>query len=398
MVDRVLIADALDAESIAELQSAGIDVAFRPDLTAESLPDALPGACVLVVRNTRVTSDAIKAARGLGLIVRAGSGVQNIDVEAASARGVFVSECPGKNAAAVAELTLGLMLAIDRRIPENVNDLRAGRWNRARYSGALGLKGRVLGLVGFGAVAREVALRARAFEMEVRAYARSLTEQGAKDAEVRRATSLEQLFRDADVVSLHLPLNHDTRQLVGRRLLGVMKPGAVLINTAHAELCEPTALEEAVRAGKLRLGSDRWAREPEAGSGELVDALARLEGVYGTHHIGAATRQAEDAIARETVRIVRHFITAREVLRPVNLLLSPASVGALVVRHLDRVGVLASVLAELKKAEVNVETMENVVFAGGEAACARLRVSSWPGDRLLKELRAIEHVIHVEVI
>src|SRR5262245_8318881 len=161
MVARVLIADALEAEELAPLHNAGLDVVFRPELTAETLPGAVAGFKVLVVRSTKVTAETIRAGRELALIVRAGSGTNNIDVAAASAQGIFVSNCPGKNSAAVAELAIGLMVALDRRIPDNVGDLRAGRWNKKLYSEAGGLKGRVLGLVGFGSIAREVAQRAR---------------------------------------------------------------------------------------------------------------------------------------------------------------------------------------------------------------------------------------------
>lgn len=398
MVARVLVADALDKEPFVALESAGIEVVFRPELTSETLPEAIDGFKILVVRGTKVTSAAINAGKALALIVRAGSGTNNIDVQAASSRGVFVSNCPGKNSAAVAELTLGLMVALDRRIPDNVAEARAGTWSKGKFSKARGLKGRVLGLVGFGSIAREVAQRALGFEMDVRAYARSLTEADAKDSGVRRATSLEQLFREADVVSVHLPLSAETRGLVSRPLLELLKPGAFFINTARAEVVDQAALLELVSAGKIRVATDVFAKEPEGSSGALDDALARHPSVYGTHHIGASTEQAQDAIAAETVRIVRRFVETGEVIAPVNLLLAPEVVGTLVVRHLDRVGVLAAVLSTLRRAEINVETMDNVVFTGGQAACARIRISSWPGDHVLEELRALEHIIHVELV
>jgi D-3-phosphoglycerate dehydrogenase len=397
MVARVLLADSLAREPFEPLINAGIEVVVRPDLTAESLPAAVPGFKVLVVRSTKVTAATIEAGRDLALIVRAGSGTNNIDVSAASGRGIFVSNCPGKNSAAVAELALGLMLAIDRRIPDNVIDLKASRWNKKGYSQARGLKGRVLGMVGYGAIAKEVAQRARGFEMELLAYSRSLTEAECKDEGIRRAISLEQLFGESDVVSLHLPLTADTRGIIDRRLLGLLRPGSALINTARAELVDEAALIEALAAGRFRYGTDVFGREPEKG-GSIDDALAGMEGVYGTHHIGASTEQAQEAIARETVRIVRKFCETGEVVSPVNLLLAPPSMGTLVVRHLDRVGVLASVLGALSAAQINVETMENVVFTGGAAACARIRVSTWPGEALIADLRRLENVLHVEMV
>jgi D-3-phosphoglycerate dehydrogenase / 2-oxoglutarate reductase len=393
-----LVADAMERQPFAGLESAGVEVVFKPDLTEETLPQAIDGFKVLVVRSTKVTETAIRAGRALGLVVRAGSGTNNIDVKAASAHGVFVSNCPGKNSAAVAELTLGLMIALDRRIPDNVHEARAGRWNKQTFSKARGLKGRVLGLVGFGSIAREVAQRALGFEMDVRAYSRSLTEAGAKDAGVRRATSLEQLLRDSDVVSLHLPLTGETRGLIDRRLIGLLKPGALFVNTARAEIVDLQALAEAANTGRIRVGTDVYTNEPEGKSTELHEELVRIPGVYGTHHIGASTDEAQDAIARETVRIVKRFVETGEVTSAVNLLLAPEVVGTLVVRHFDRVGVLAAVLDTLRKANINVETMENLVFSGGQSACARIRVSSWPGDQLLSELRGLDHVIHVDLV
>lgn len=396
MVTRVLVADSLEREPFAALERAGVEVVFRPDLTSETLPSAIDGFKVLVVRGMKVTEAAIKAGRSLGLIVRAGSGVNTIDVKAASESGVFVSNCPGKNSAAVAELAMGLIVALDRRIPDNVIELRAGKWNKGGFSKARGLKGRILGLVGFGSIARELAQRAAAFEMEIRAYSRSLTEAGAKEAGVRRVSSLEPLFRDSDVISLHLPLTNETRGIIDRKLIDSMKKGAYLVNTARAEIVDQPALLEAASAGKIRVATDVFSGEPEGKSAAFDDPFAKV--VYGTHHIGASTDQAQDAIAEETVRIVRTFVETGEVITPVNLLLSPQVVGTLVVRHLDRVGVLAAVLGTLRKANINVETMDNVVFAGGKAACARIRVSSWPGDAILEELRALEHIIHVELV
>jgi D-3-phosphoglycerate dehydrogenase len=394
---RVLIADKLQKEAIDDLTAAGAEVDVQPTIGSANLPGAIPGAKVLIVRSTQVTKAAIDAADQLGLIVRAGSGVNTIDVEAASARGIYVSNCPGKNSIAVAELAIGLMLAIDRRLPDNVQQLREGNWNKGEFSNAEGIKGRRLGLVGFGSIAKAVAKRARALEMDILAYSRSLTLEQAERAHVTRATEIEQIFTKCDVVSLHVPLTPQTRGMVGRELLSRMKPGSMLINTARAEVVDDDALYEAAKAGRIFVGTDVFAKEPEAKAGAFDDRMGKLPNVYGTHHIGASTEQAQFEIAKAAAAIVVKYLETGEVENACNLMHAPPTQGTIVVRHLDRVGVLASVLGALKKAEINVETMENVIFTGGIAACARIRVAQRPDDGLIEELSRLEHVLGVEL-
>lgn len=398
MSARVLVADKLEEGAFRDLAAQGYEIVERSDLTSETLPAAMPGVKVLVVRSTIVTKEAIAAADRLALIVRAGSGTNNIDVAAASARGIYVSNCPGRNSVAVAELTLGLLLSIDRRLPDNVADLRRGKWDKGGYSKAKGLKGRRLGLVGFGAIAQEVARRAQAFELEVSAYARSLDEATAKRAGVHRAQGLAQLFEASDIVSLHVPLSKDTRGMIGAELLGKLKKGAILLNTARAEVVDAAALLEVAKSGRIWVGTDVFAAEPEGKAGDFGDELGKLPNVYGTHHIGASTDQAQHEIAKAAVGHVRAFLERGEIKDAVNILHAPPVQGTLVVRHLDRVGVLAAVLGALRNDEVNVETMENVIFAGGVAACARIKLAKRPKPATLDHLAGLEHVISVELI
>jgi D-3-phosphoglycerate dehydrogenase len=398
MTARVLVADKLEEGAFRDLVARGFEIIERTDLTSENLPAALPGVKVLVVRSTIVTKEAIAAADRLALIVRAGSGTNNIDVAAASARGIYVSNCPGRNSVAVAELTLGLLLAIDRRLPDNVADLRRGKWDKGSYSKAKGLKGRRLGLVGFGAIAQEVARRAQAFELEVQAYARTLSDDVAKRFGVDRSTSLDELFESSDIVSLHVPLSKETRGMIGAALLGRLKRGAVFLNTARAEVVDQVALLEVAKAGKIWVGTDVFAAEPEGKSGDFSDELGRLSNVYGSHHIGASTDQAQHEIAKAAVGHVRAFLERGEVKDSVNILHAPPVQGTLVVRHLDRVGVLAAVLGALRNDDVNVETMENVIFAGGLAACARIKVAQRPQAATIEHLAGLEHVISVELL
>lgn len=319
----VLIADKFEQSGITALATLGCDVTYQPGLADEHLVSALKGigAAVLVVRSTRVTGAMFVPT--LKLVIRAGSGVNTIDVKAATAKGVLVANCPGLNATAVAELTVGLLVALDRRIPDNVADLRAGKWNKKEYSNARGLKGATIGLLGIGNIGREVARRVAAFGMKVVLWSRRFNGQdrsitGAEanelglDEAVRQtpiaiAPSPADLASRVDVLSLHLALGPETRHLVNADVLARLRPGAFVINTARAELIDHAALQAAVQEKKLRVALDVFADEPVTSTGDFTDPIVQAPGVYGTHHIGASTNQAQEAIAAETVRIVKVF-------------------------------------------------------------------------------------------
>jgi D-3-phosphoglycerate dehydrogenase len=396
---KILVADKFSEQHLGALRALGLDVDYRFELSSADLPREIAGVAILVVRSTEVTAATIDAADGLTLIVRAGAGVNTIDRAAASGRGVFVANCPGKNAVAVAELCFALLLAIDRRVPEQVAELRAGRWNKKEYGKADGLLGKTLGLVGFGAIGREVARRAHAFGMPVCAWSRGLDDGTARSHGVDHAATPAEVARRADVISVHLALAAETRGLLGETFFAAMKPGAVFLNTARAELVDAAALEKAVSARGLRVGTDVPPGEPAGGTGAIAAPLLQLPGVYGTHHVGASTRQAESAIADEAVRIVRTFLTTGEVPNCVNLSRPSASGWQLVVRHLDRVGVLANVLGALRRYNINVEQMENQIFDGGRAACATIRLGSGPPLECLAEIRGrSDEVLHAELL
>ncbi|MEZ5419898.1 MAG: NAD(P)-dependent oxidoreductase [Vicinamibacterales bacterium] len=402
---KVLVADKFEQSGLDGLADLGCEVTYRPDAKDAALVEAVTstGASVLVVRSTQV-SEAVLDAGALSLIVRAGAGVNTIDVAGASRRGIYVSNCPGKNAVAVAELAIGLMLSLDRRIPDNVADLRAGTWNKKEYSRARGLGGRTLGLLGFGNIGQEVAVRARAFGMTVKAWTRRLAADSAEAARVADAYGVivvgspAEAVADADVVSVHLALTKDTRGFVGAELLGHLKPGASFINTARAEVVDQAALAAAVKDRGIRAGLDVFASEPAGASGAFADDIVHLPGVYGTHHIGASTDQAQDAIAAETVRIVRTFKDTGRVPNVVNLARSTPATHMLVVRHRDRPGVLAHVFAELRAAHLNVQETENVVFDGAEAAVARINVDGAPAPSTLEGVRGHADVLDVQLV
>jgi D-3-phosphoglycerate dehydrogenase / 2-oxoglutarate reductase len=394
---KVLVADAFPRERIAELEALGLTVEHRPELTPKDLPAAMAGVAALVVRGKQVTAEVFDRADALSLVIRAGAGVNTIDVAAASRVGVYVANCPGQNAIAVAELAIGLMVALDRRIPDNVIKLRVGQWDKKAFSEADGLFGRRLGVAGAGPIGRETIKRAHAFGLEVYAWSRSFDAARAAALGVKRAGSLQELASLVDILSLHLPLNKETRGLVTREVLEALRPGAMLINTARAELVDQAALLELARAGRLRLGADVFAGEPEKGQAAFDSELVKLPNVYGTHHIGASTAQAQDAIAAETVRILACFARDGSVPNCVNLARKSPARARLMVRHHDKVGVLANVLGAIREAGINVEEVQNTVFDGAASACCAIQLDERPSDALLELIRSRQdEVIFVE--
>ena len=386
---RVLIADKFEQSGRDGLDAAGCEFSYQPDVKDETLVEAVRSyrPDVLVVRSTKVTEPMLDAG-ALKLIVRAGAGYNTIDVAAASRRGVYVSNCPGKNAVAVAELAFALMLALDRRVPDNVAQLREGKWNKKEFSKARGLYGRTLGLVGTGQIGREVAERARAFGMRVVAWGRSLSPERAEELGVERVDSPVDVAREADVVSVHVALKPETRGLIGAEFFGAMREGAFFINTARGEVVDQAALVRAMREKNIRAGLDVYANEPASATGDFADEIAREPNLYGTHHVGASTDQAQEAIADETVRIIRAFKETGKVPNVVNLAERSPATHSLVVRHRDRPGVLAAVLDAIKAANINVQEMENIVFAGAEAAVARINLDAAPSADTLARLQA----------
>ena len=397
---RVLIADKFEQSGIDGLKAARCEVLSQRGLKDEGLAQEVARfrPDVLVVRSTKV-SEAVLSAGALKLVVRAGAGYNTIDVAAASRRGIYVSNCPGKNSIAVAELAFGLILSLDRRIPDNVASLREGHWNKAEYSKARGLFGRTLGLIGVGQIGREMIPRAHGFGMPVAAWSRSLTPERAGQLGVEFKLSPLDVAASADIVSVHLALTTETRGLIGKSFFDAMRPGGFFINTSRAEVVDADALAEAVRSKGIRAGLDVFANEPAGGTGDFADEIVKLSGVYGTQHIGASTDQAQEAIASETVRIVRTFKETGKVPNVVNLAKSTPATCALVVRHRDRPGVLASVLDVISTALINVQEMENIVFEGAEAAVARIHLESEPSAEILERMRrANADILEVSVI
>ena len=386
---KVLVADKFEQSGRDGLQAIGCEVSYQPDLKDEALVNAIAQTApdVLVVRGTKVTEPML-AAGPIKLVVRAGAGYNTIDVAAASKRGIYVSNCPGKNSIAVAELAFALILALDRRVVDNAVALRRGEWNKKEFSKARGLFGRTLGLIGVGKIGQEMIARAQAFGMPVIAWSRSLTPLRAEELGITRMDSPGAVAAAADVVSVHLALNNETRNLVDADFFNAMREGAYFINTARGEVVDQQALADAIKTRGIRAGLDVYAAEPTSAVGEFKDDIVKEEGLYGTHHIGASTDQAQEAIAAETVRIVKQFKETGQVPNVVNLARQTPATHRLVVRHVDRPGVLAGVLDAIKSEQINVQEMENIVFEGAAAAVARINLDNAPSDAMLNRIRS----------
>lgn len=387
---KVLIADKFEQRGQDELTNRGCELFYQPGLSADELPRALAehGPDILIVRSTKVNAAAIDAGQRLKLIVRAGAGYDTIDVSAASTEGVFVANCPGKNAIAVAELAWALILGSDRRVPQQTAELRQGKWNKKEYGKARGLYGRTLGLIGLGTIAREVAERGRGFGMRVVAWSRSLDAERAAAENVEYAESPQRVAELADVVSVHVASTPETRNLIDADFIAAMKPGAYLINTARGAVVDQDALLAGIRDKGIRAGLDVYANEPGSGKADFDMPLAAEANFIGSHHIGASTDQAQQAIAMEAVRVIDHYRKTGTVLNCVNREVRSKATCVLTVRHRNRPGVLAHVFQVLSEAAINVEEMENVLYEGAEAACARIQLASAPTAEHLSDIRS----------
>jgi len=386
---KLLVADKFEKVGIDGLKDLGCEVIVQPEVKAEELPAMLKelNPKVLVVRSKKVTEAALAAGPALSLVIRAGAGIDNIDVAAASRLGIFVSNCPGKNSIAVAELIMGLLCSLDRRIADQVADVRAGKWEKGEYSKARGLHGRTLGIVGLGQIGREVARRAQAFGMKVIAWSRNLTDQEADRLQIGYCETPLEVARLSDAISINVAGTAETKNLVNQEFLAAMKPGAYLINTSRGTVVDEAALEKAVKEKGIRAGLDVYQNEPSGNKGEFKSAIATTPGVYGTHHVGASTDQAQIAIAHEVIRIVDAFASTGKAPYCVNRLARSTATHVLSIRHHNRPGVLAHVFKVLNEASVNVEEVENIVYQGASSAAARIHVASRPSDKALGEIR-----------
>ena len=396
---KILFADALPESYIDLLRQQGDECIVAPELGADDIPDVIKGIDVLVVRSTRVTAETIDRSDVLGLIVRSGAGTNTIDCQAAASSGIYVCNVPGTNSIAVAELTLGLLLALDRHIPAAANDLRNGTWNKDGYSKADGLMGKTFGIVGVGEIGLAVAERARSFGMTVvaerKSDRRTDIEARIRSIGIRLVDDLDALLAESDIVSIHVPGSDQTVDLVDAGFLDRMKPNSILLNTSRGEVVNEEALVDAIESKGIRAGLDVFRHEPSSGTGEFASKLASHPSVVGTHHIGASTQQAQDATSARTIDVIEAY-RAGDPVNCVNVVQTRVGAVTITIRHFDRVGVLAGALEVLRQADINVQTMENKVFEGSNAAMAVIDVTGGVTVDVTRQLAALDNVIQVQ--
>ncbi|MCP4051170.1 MAG: ACT domain-containing protein [bacterium] len=398
---KILFADKYPEIYFNDLEKTGNEIISKPDLTAEELPKNIKGINILVVRSTKVTAETIRKSDRLNLIIRAGAGTNTIAVQEASDSGILVCNTPGRNALAVAELAFGLLLAIDRNIPDNVIEMRKKKWDKKRFSKTRGLCGRKVGIIGLGNTGLAFAERAKAFGMEL--YA--VEKQGRSPFNQERIAALgfsfckdlNQLAVTCEVLTFHVPSVADTRGLINDDLLSYMQENAIIINTSRGDIVDDDdVLIKAMEKKNIRCGLDVFNDEPSSSDDTMNTPLSQHPGVYGTHHIGASTEQAQLAIAKEVLDVINSFDMG-VIKNSVNLEKQPRASTSVSIRHYDRAGVLAGIFNVLKENNINVEQMENKIFNGAEAAFATLYTSTPVSEDIIKNIESIEHVICVSV-
>ncbi len=396
---KVLLADKLAPIVEEYLIENAHEVHSDPSLKDDPLVTALKayGPDILVVRSTKVRQEHIDSCPSLGLIIRAGAGVNTIDLDSASGRGIFVANCPGRNAIAVAELVMGHILNWDRHICENIIDFRNGVWNKKSYSKSTGLFGQTLAICGMGSIGTAVVERAKGFGLRIKAWSRSLTPDAADLLGIEYCSTPLEAATDSDILSVHLPAVPATKNFVNSELLNAMNDGGFVINTSRNSLLNERDLLSAIETKGLKAGLDVFDNEPASSDISVESQLCSNPNIYVTHHIGASTEQATTSVAEAVIEIIDTWNTTGEVLNCVNLKQTQTSACCLSVRHADKVGVLAGILDSLKSEGHNIQEMENIIFKGGAAACARIFLVGIPSDALISSLESNTNIFACSV-
>src|SRR5512145_1188860 len=315
MTAKVFVADDVSESGLGPLRSSGFIVEKRPGLTPTELREALKDFEGLIVRSeTKVTSELLDAANSLRVIGRAGVGVDNIDVSAATIRGVVVMNAPDGNTITTAEHTIALLISLARSIPQASSSLKAGRWDRKKFIG-VELLGKTLGIVGLGRIGRVVASRARALGMVIVAYDPFIAPEQARDLEIELAP-LDEVYARADFLTVHTPLTPETRSLIDREAISKMKKGARIINCARGGLVDEHALYEAIKNGSIAGAAlDVFSQEPPPAEHELL----QLDEVIVTPHLGASTKEAQEGVAFTVAEQMRDFLLTGALRGAVNV-------------------------------------------------------------------------------
>jgi D-3-phosphoglycerate dehydrogenase / 2-oxoglutarate reductase len=390
---RVLVADPLSETGLEVLRRRGLEADVRPGLGEDDLVAAVPAYDALVVRSaTQVTRRVLEAGTRLRVVGRAGVGIDNIDEDAATERGILVMNTPLGNTLSAAEHTCALLLSLARRVPQAVASLRAGAWEKKAFAG-VELSGKTLGIVGFGRIGREVAARARAFGMRLLVYDPYISTEVGREASVELAP-LDRLLAESDFVTLHTPLTAETQRLLGPPELGRMKKGAYLLNVARGGLVDEEALADALRTGRLAGAAfDVFAHEPPTGS-----PLLSLPNFIGTPHLGASTSEAQEKVSLQIAEQVVDFLLEGKIANAVNM---PHPVSTQLQPYVDLahgMGAFAVQLARGHPEAVHVTCRGEVArfdtHGVATAALAGVLSRSTPGTNLINaERRARDHGI-----
>ncbi|CUS79337.1 D-3-phosphoglycerate dehydrogenase [Candidatus Kryptobacter tengchongensis] len=312
---KILITDPIEESCVNILKSEGFTVDLKPGITKDEIKRIINDYVALIVRSgTRVTADIINEAKNLKIIGRAGAGVDNIDVDAATRRGIIVMNTPGGNTISTAEHTMSLILALARNIPQACEDLKSGNWNRKKFIG-VELYGKTIGIIGLGRIGREVAIRCKAFGMNVIGYDPVVSSEVARKFGVELVAELDEIYRRSDFITVHVPLNEETRGMIGKNELLKCKRGVRIINCARGGIIDEMALLEAIESGHVAGAAlDVFSEEPPPKDHPLI----KHPKVIVTPHLGAATEEAQEKVAVQIAQQIVDALKERAIVGAVN--------------------------------------------------------------------------------
>jgi D-3-phosphoglycerate dehydrogenase len=399
---RVLIADKLESTGIELLTAAGIEVDNRPGLKGEELKAALRASDAVICRSQpKLTAEYFEDVGKLRAVARAGVGVDNIDVPAATRKGVVVMNTPGGNTVSAAEHTIALLLALSRRIPAADAVMKSGGWDRNKFVGTE-VAGKTLGVVGLGRIGREVARRAKAMDMRVIALDPFVTAAKAAELGYDTAANLDDLLPKVDYLTLHVPLGADTKSLIGARELGLMKKSARILNVARGGIVDEKALADALAAGTIAgTGIDVFTAEPIVADNPLLKA----PNIVLTPHLGASTLEAQENVAIEAAQLIADFLQRGQIANAVNMAaVNPAELAE-VRPYVDlarRLGLLQAQIAQgaVRKASLTYRgelagQKTRLLTAAFTAGLLEYRLSSGGVNLVNAELLARERGIEI---
>jgi D-3-phosphoglycerate dehydrogenase len=400
---KIVVADAFSPNGIEEMKKMGHEVTYEPKVAGENFVKLMAEVkpVVLIVRSKKVTKEVIDANPKLEMVIRAGAGYDTIDVSHCSQKGIYVCNCPGKNSVAVAELTMGLMIAIDRRIAEGNQLLKEGKWAKGKFADCLGLKGRTVGLLGIGNIGKEVAKRALAFDMKVLAVDPFLTKEQIEGMGATKIETAKELSEQADILSIHVPALPETIGMINKEFLSHLKPDSVIINAARGNLVnEDDILEHLDKVKGFWYGADVFKNEPAGKEADFDHKLAKHPKVVGSHHVGASTLEAETAIGIEAVRMVKEYGASKKVNNCVNLAMDIKKTHCISAKYMSKVGALAAILAILDKNGLKIEELKNEVFKDRKACVSEIHFTGDVAkkDEIIGEMSKLDGMMDVTFV